>query len=247
MRYLIISDIHSNVEALEAVLAAAPRTAFDKLAVLGDIVGYGADPNAVVDRVRALAPDACIRGNHDKASSGVESADDFNAAARLAARWTFDTLRPDNREYLTNLPFGPLVLDDTVEICHGSPEDEDEYVFEPVDAIEAIRAQSRPLCFFGHTHVQIAYWLSLDAFDVIVPGTEPVTEIELAPDRRYLVNPGSIGQPRDGDARAGYAVYDTDTRRVTLHRIEYDIEGAQKKIRDAGLPEGLARRLAVGK
>ena len=247
MRYLILSDIHSNVEALDAVLAAAPRERFDRLLVLGDMVGYGADPNAVVDRVRQLAPDAVIRGNHDKVSAGVEPAEGFNAAARLAAQWTFEQLSADSRDYLTSLPTGPLVVDDLVEICHGSPDDEDEYIFEPVDAIEALRATQRPACFFGHTHVQLAYWLSADEFDVLIPGREPETVLELQPGRRYLINPGSVGQPRDGDPRAAYATFDGDRRTVVLYRVEYDVAAAQRKITAAGLPEGLARRLAVGK
>jgi len=247
MRYLILSDIHSNVEALDAVLAAAPRERFDRLLVLGDMVGYGADPNAVVDRVRQLAPDAVIRGNHDKVSAGVEPAEGFNAAARLAAQWTFEQLSADSRDYLTSLPTGPLVVDDLVEICHGSPDDEDEYIFEPVDAIEALRATRRPACFFGHTHVQLAYWLSADEFDVLIPGREPETVLELQPGRRYLINPGSVGQPRDGDPRAAYATFDGDRRTVVLYRVEYDVAAAQRKITAAGLPEGLARRLAVGK
>jgi diadenosine tetraphosphatase ApaH/serine/threonine PP2A family protein phosphatase len=246
MRYLILSDIHANFEALEAVLAEAPRQTFDRLLVLGDIVGYGADPNAVVDRVRSLAPDMMIRGNHDKVSAGVESADGFNHAARDAAMWTFDTLRPENREFLVQLPEGPLD-DDVVEICHGSPDDEDEYIFEPVDAIEALRGTRLSPCFFGHTHVPIAYWLSSDRFDVIVAPSDPETQITLEPGRRYLVNPGSVGQPRDGDPRACYAMYDADTHVVTWRRVSYRIQTTQQKIVEAGLPEGLARRLALGK
>lgn len=248
MRYLILSDIHSNLEALDAVLAEAPRDQFDRIIVLGDIVGYGADPNAVVERVRALAPHVMIRGNHDKVSSGVESAEDFNTSARFAAHWTQTTLTQENRDYLSSLPLGPLVVDSLIELCHGSPIDEDEYIFEPVDAIEAIRSARCPICFYGHTHVAIAYWLSADQFDVIVPEPdESVTEIVLDPKRRYLVNPGSVGQPRDGDPRAAYATFDSDTRIVRLHRVVYDIARAQQKIREANLPEGLARRLAVGK
>jgi diadenosine tetraphosphatase ApaH/serine/threonine PP2A family protein phosphatase len=248
MRYLVLSDIHANLEALEAVLAVAPREAFDRLLVLGDIVGYGADPNAVVDRVRALAPDAIIRGNHDKVAAGVEPADGFNQVARYAALWTLDALTDDNREWLTSLPTGPLAVDDFVEMCHGSPDDEDEYIFEHVDAVEALRAMSRPLCFFGHTHVPIGYWLSVDSFDVLVaPASESQMVIPIEAGRRYLVNPGSVGQPRDGDPRAAYAVYDGERHEVVLYRVPYDVAAAQAKIHAAGLPEGLARRLAAGK
>jgi diadenosine tetraphosphatase ApaH/serine/threonine PP2A family protein phosphatase len=248
MRYLILSDIHANLEALDAVVKAAPRSAFDRLLILGDIVGYGADPNAVVDYVRELQPDAAIRGNHDKAASGVESAEGFNHAARSAALWTLETLTTENREFLTSLPTGPQVIDDLVEICHGSPDDEDEYIFEHIDAIEALRASTQQICFFGHTHVAIAYWLSAKDFDVIIASpAEGDTRIQIEPDRRYLINPGSVGQPRDGDPRAAFATFDTDEMEVVLFRVPYDVATAQKKIAEAGLPEGLARRLALGK
>jgi diadenosine tetraphosphatase ApaH/serine/threonine PP2A family protein phosphatase len=247
MRYLIFSDVHSNLEALEAVLRQAPRESYDRLIVLGDIVGYGADPNAVVERVRSLPPDVIIRGNHDKVSSGVETADGFNEAARRAAAWTFDALSPENRAYLAGLLPGPMIIDDTLEICHGSPIDEDEYIFEPTDAIEAMRAMERPLCFFGHTHVQIAYWLEGGSFDVIVTGPDEETLLKLQPGKSYLINPGSVGQPRDGDARAAYAMYDSDVSIVTLRRVTYAVGDAQAKITAAGLPDGLARRLALGK
>ena len=246
MRYLILSDIHANLEALEAVVALAPPGDFDRVLVLGDIVGYGADPNAVVERVRALNPNAIIRGNHDKVASGVESAEGFNQAARFAAMWTLESLTDDNRDYLINLPVGPIVIDD-VEICHGSPDDEDEYVFEPVDAIEALRGTQREVCFFGHTHVAIGYWMSATAFDMIVPDPEQDTVVELQPERRYMINPGSVGQPRDGDPRAAFGVYDSEKRSFSFRRVPYDVGGAQSKIVKAGLPEGLARRLGVGK
>jgi predicted phosphodiesterase len=246
MRYLILSDIHANLEALDAVLAAAPRAQFDRLLVLGDIVGYGADPNEVVDRVRALKPDTVIRGNHDKVASGVEPPEAFNHAARYAAVWTLNHLTPQNREFLTALPSGPLVVDDLIEIFHGSPGDEDEYIFEHIDAIEALRAATKQVCFFGHTHVAIAYWLSRTDFDTIAIA-EDETQIAIKGGRRYLINPGSVGQPRDGDPRAGYATFDSDAMEVVLVRVPYDIAAAQAKIAAAGLPDGLAKRLALGR
>ena len=247
MRYLVLSDLHANLEAFDAVMAAVSRDDYDRSLVLGDIVGYGADPNAVVDRVRALAPDVAIRGNHDKVASGMESADGFNQAAKYAAMWTLDQLSNENRDYLAGLPPGPLEIDDVLQICHGSPDDEDEYIFEPVDAVEALRGLSRPLCMFGHTHVPIGYWLSVSEFDLIVPDATRVTRIDLQPGRRYMVNPGSVGQPRDGDPRAAYAIVDTEALAVTLYRVDYDVAAAQRKILDAQLPEGLARRLGLGK
>lgn len=246
MRYLIISDIHANLEALESVLALAPPATFDRLLVLGDIVGYGADPNAVVDLVRALAPNVVIRGNHDKVAAGIEDPEGFNAAARHSALWTHEQLTVANRAYLAGLPQGPLVSNG-VEVCHGSPEDEDAYIFEHSHALHALAAATRPLCFFGHTHVQIGYWASDDAFDVLVPDGDADCHVTLESNRRYLINPGSVGQPRDGDPRAAFAEYDGARHEVVLRRAPYDVATAQAKISTAGLPEGLARRLGVGK
>jgi diadenosine tetraphosphatase ApaH/serine/threonine PP2A family protein phosphatase len=161
--------------------------------------------------------------------------------------WTLTSLTPENRDYLSTLEPGPITVDDEIEVCHGSPIDEDEYLFEPTDAIEAIRTLRAPVCFFGHTHVQVVYWLSGSSFDVIWTGDETATEVPLQRDRQYLINPGSVGQPRDGDPRAAYATYDSSTRLLVLRRVPYAVAEAQAKITAAGLPEGLARRLALGK
>jgi len=247
MRYLVISDIHANVEAFEAVLAAAAPLGWDRALVLGDLVGYGADPNAVIDRVRAMAPHAVIRGNHDKVGSGIEPADGFNAVARSAIHWTLDALTQDNRAWLAALPAGPVVVDDLIEICHGTPFDEDAYVFDDLDALRALHAAKRPLCLFGHTHVQVGYSVANSQFAVETGSNERPLELTLDGATRYLVNPGSVGQPRDGDPRAGFALVDTDRRRVAIHRIPYPVALAQARIMEAGLPEILAERLAVGR
>lgn len=247
MRYLILSDIHANLEALEAVLALAPASSFDRLLVLGDIVGYGADPNAVVDCVRSLSPHVVIRGNHDKVAAGLADAESFNATARVSAEWTSQHLTAANRAYLASLPAGPHACDEDVEVCHGAPYDEDAYIFEHDDALHALEQMTRPLGFFGHTHVQIGYWLSADAFDVIVPESDFDSTLFVESDRRYLINPGAVGQPRDGDPRAAFAEYESGTRELKLRRAPYDVALAQTKILEAGLPEGLARRLGVGK
>jgi predicted phosphodiesterase len=246
MRYLVISDIHANLEAFEAVLAAQPPETYDAVLMLGDLVGYGADPNAVVDRVRAMRPDAIIRGNHDKVASGVEDASSFNALARDAALWTYEVLTPENREYLAGLPEGPEVVSPKLEICHGTPFDEDAYVFDDLDALRAIKTSDRELCLFGHTHIPMVFMLGPDQFDGFVPqGPEVVLQLEDGV--KYLVNPGSVGQPRDGDPRAAYALFDTSARSVTLKRVNYSVEQAQAKIVAAGLPEPLAMRLAFGR
>lgn len=247
MRYLTISDIHANMQALEAVLASTRDIPYDRLLVLGDLVGYGADPNGVVERVRALNPHALIRGNHDKVGSGIESAEGFNAVAKSAIRWTYDTLTPANREWLAELPAGPVVVDDLIEICHGTPYDEDAYVFDDLDALRALHATERQLCLFGHTHVQIGYGLSGDQFTLTTLDLARPLEIHMSDGGKHLLNPGSVGQPRDGDPRAGFAVVDTNARRVTIFRIDYPIEQAQARILEEGLPEVLAQRLAIGR
>lgn len=247
MRYLVISDIHANLQALETVMAAAAPLNYEQILVLGDLVGYGADPNAVCDRVRALAPHALIRGNHDKVGSGVESPDGFNAVARSAIRWTYDALTAENREWLAALPAGPLAVDDFIEICHGTPFDEDAYVFDDLDALRAIHAAQRPLCLFGHTHVQVGHYLSRDQFGLATADDQRPLTIALDDANRYLVNPGSVGQPRDGDPRAGFAIVDTAARELTLYRVEYPVQKAQSRILEEGLPDVLAQRLALGR
>jgi predicted phosphodiesterase len=247
MRYLVLSDIHANMEALEPVLAVSSEVPYDRLLVLGDLVGYGADPNAVVARIRALSPYAVIRGNHDKVGSGVESAEGFNAVARSAIRWTFDALTADNRQWLAALPAGPLRVDDFVTICHGTPYDEDAYVFDDLDALRALHAADQSLCLFGHTHVQLGYALHGDQFTLTtLTDTRPLT-VSIAPNSKHLINPGSVGQPRDGDPRAGYARVDTERREVTIYRTPYPVEKAQARILAEGLPDALAQRLALGR
>lgn len=247
MRYLVLSDIHANLEALEAVLDAAAGVTHDHILVLGDLVGYGADPNAVVDRVRSIAPHALIRGNHDKVGAGLESAEGFNAVARSAIRWTYDALTPANREWLANLPAGPVAVDDLIEICHGTPYDEDAYVFDDLDALRALHAATRPLCLFGHTHVQIGYRLARDQFTLTTLEEARPLPIVIDDESKHLLNPGSVGQPRDGDARAAFCVVDSARREATIHRVNYPIAQAQARILQEGLPQVLAQRLALGR
>lgn len=247
MRYLVLSDIHANMEAFEAVLAAASQLPYERLLVLGDLVGYGADPNAVIERVRGLAPHGLIRGNHDKVGSGVESPEGFNTVARRAIGWTYEALTPANREWLAALPAGPVVVDELIEICHGTPFDEDAYVFDDLDALRALHAAKRPLCLFGHTHVQIGYALTGDQFTLTTMDDARPLTIAVGSDIRHLINPGSVGQPRDGDSRAGFGIVDTDRREVYLYRTTYPIGAAQARILEEGLPEVLAQRLALGR
>jgi predicted phosphodiesterase len=247
-RYLILSDIHSNLEALDTVLAAAAQQRCDATIVLGDLVGYGADPNAVVARVRALKPIAMVRGNHDKVAAGVDTAEDFNPMARTAALWTRQALTRDSLEYVRSMPAGPLLAPDAIEICHGSPLDEDLYVIGDLDALRSLEHTRCSPCFFGHTHVALC--ASLDAvhgLSIHAPEGRPEFAIDLTEGRKYLINPGSVGQPRDGDSRASYAIADVGAATVTIYRVAYPIEAAQKKILDAGLPPMLAYRLGMGR
>ena len=245
MRYLVLSDIHANLEALEAVLADAGR--FDHTLVLGDLIGYGADPNAVVDRLRALRTCTFIRGNHDKVGTGLDTVDGFNHLARLAIQWTAMTLTGVNRTWVAALPQGPVKVDALIEICHGSPSDEDLYIFDELDVRQAFKAATRPLCLFGHTHVPAAARMTGTRLQPLNAPRGARHAIELEPESRYLVNCGAVGQPRDGDPRAAYGIVDTDTRTLTVARVDYDISKAQAKILSAALPEVLAQRLAIGR
>jgi predicted phosphodiesterase len=247
MRYIVLTDIHSNLEALDACLADARARGFDRALVLGDIVGYAANPNEVIERVSALDPAAMVRGNHDKVACGIEQADGFNIVARSAAAWTAEALTSEHRAWLAALPKGPIIVDDLIEICHGSPVDEDAYIFDELDAIRALKASKRPLSLFGHTHNAVTFELSMNAGDRSGLSERHDSEILVRDGCKYVVNPGAVGQPRDGDPRAAYAIVDTNRRLVELFRLSYPIEQAQAKIIKAGLPEVLAQRLGVGR
>ncbi|MFQ5816946.1 MAG: metallophosphoesterase family protein [Terriglobia bacterium] len=249
MRYLILSDIHANLEAFEAVLAHA-RGHYDRVICLGDVVGYGPDPNPVIDRLRALEPVAIVRGNHDKASCGIDSAEDFNTAARQAALWTRQQLRAENLVYLRQLLAGPIRCD-SFQIVHGSVRDEDEYVFLPRDAFESLKIAETSLTFCGHTHFQGGFSLResgrMEVLRVRLALGVAKAELTLEEKTRYLINPGSIGQPRDGDARAAFAFCEPDRQRVEYWRVPYDMEVTQEKMKGAGLPEPLIARLSFGR
>jgi predicted phosphodiesterase len=247
MRLLVFSDVHANATALEAALQACVGR-WERAACLGDIVGYGPDPNEVVERVRSLVS-AIVRGNHDKAVSGVSDLEDFNPVARAAVEWTRSQLRPENLTYLRSLPQGPLETDGVV-LVHGALEDEDEYVFAPEQAMPGLVASQRPVTFFGHTHIQGGFsytGASIERIEVSRgPGANVVT-VKLESRTRYLLNPGSVGQPRDGDPRAAFIIADLEKRRVEFWRIPYDIPAVQDRMERAGAPEPLVLRLAFGR
>jgi len=247
MRYLILSDIHSNITALDTALAAAEGR-WDAVVCLGDLVGYGPDPNEVVDRIRTLEA-TTIRGNHDRVCCGLTDAEDFNPVARGAVNWTREQLRPENQQYLEALPPGPMNLNGMV-LIHGAVRDEDEYVIAPGQALASLLEASTELSFFGHTHLQGGFSFHENQLAVIHPkyGAQAgFWPLHVETETRYLLNPGSVGQPRDGDPRAAYVLYNPDERFLIFYRLPYDVKKAQEKIRRAGLPPILADRLASGR
>jgi predicted phosphodiesterase len=252
MRYLLLSDIHGNWEALEAVLADAEGL-YDKILCCGDFVGYGPDPNRVVEWAKTSV-DVPIRGNHDRICCGLDSPAGFTPLAEAAARWTIQRLHPANAAWLRALPVGPVPFDGFA-LTHGSPSSEDEYLFSLEEAAAAGPHLTASVTFFGHTHLQGGFDWSGDSFgrirrgppNALLSGSGPGVEIKLKPGSRYLVNPGSVGQPRDLDPRAAWAIYRPDLATVRFRRSAYDHEATARKIFDAGLPRQLGHRLALGK
>ncbi len=250
MRYLILSDVHANWEALRAVIHHVRRKRWDRLLFLGDAVGYGASPNQVLGWLRSLGSSAvAVRGNHDRVCAGLEDGEFFNRYAREAAEWTLEHLDERNLAYLRELPSGPIAIDDDIAICHGSPADEDAYIFSAYDAQVAFGAVDERVVFFGHSHVPSLFGLGGDrqrpTLKVqLLAGQRSV--LDLDPDVRYLVNPGSVGQPRDRDPRAAYAIYDAGQRRLYVYRVQYRVASTRKRIIQAGLPPVLGDRLLYG-
>ena len=247
MRFLVISDIHANATALTAAIAAAEGR-WEQAICLGDVVGYGPDPNEVIDRVRGMVM-AIIRGNHDKAASGLSDLEELNPVARAAVEWTRAQLRPENLRYLAELPTGPRDADG-LTIVHGAFRDEDEYVVAPNQALNSLLAAPHDVTFFGHTHFQGGFAYRNSRLEMIrlqpPPGGPSFAALRLEPGTKYLLNPGSIGQPRDGDPRAGFAIADLDHGVVEFWRAPYDIQAVQARMKKAGLPEPLALRLTFG-
>ncbi|MDW8058719.1 MAG: metallophosphoesterase family protein [Thermomicrobium sp.] len=242
MRVLVVADLHGNLAALEAVLAAAGPV--DRVWCLGDIVGYGPRPRECVERIRELAGPACVLGNHDAACLGRSSLDEFNPVARYALRWTMLQLGPEHRAYLERLP-EKLVFEE-VTLVHGSLRGPIwEYVFTAEQARATFALLRTRLCFLGHTHMPSVF--SEEAAARGEPPSRPGDgdTIELG-EGRYLVNPGSVGQPRDGDPRAAFALWEPDRRRITFRRVPYNIEAVQAEMAAAGLPRLLIERLALG-
>jgi predicted phosphodiesterase len=248
MRYLLLSDLHSNLEAFYTCLELAAGK-YDTAVCFGDLVGYGPNPNEVIDKTRNLCK-IVIRGNHDKACCGIDDASDFNPYARMATEWTRQTLTPEHHEYLRALPKGPALMDGFTFV-HGSPVDEDEYILGPAQALPLLRSPEAQLVCFGHTHLQGGFMMNgAGKFQSIkMPATSDGLSLTLALEdgSRYLINPGSVGQPRDHDWRAGFAILDLLERQVEYYRTSYDVAKTQSKMEKAGLPLPLYRRLELGR
>jgi predicted phosphodiesterase len=251
VRYLILSDIHGNDEALSAVLNHLKRKRIDRVVCLGDFVGYGADPNKVVDRFRKMfRPTLAIRGNHDKVACGIDAGESFNPPALEAARWTRAKISRENADFLRRLPPGPAVVDGAFGVCHGSPIDEDAYIFSDLDAsmnflyVERVAPGLDPF-FFGHSHIPSVFTQEGDEIEVEAVRS-PRVKLVLEEGKRYLVNPGSVGQPRDRDPRASFVLYDSGTRTIHFERVPFDVGRSRGKILRAGLPSMLGDRLVAG-
>lgn len=251
MRYAVLSDIHANLEALTAVMDALATSRIDRYLCLGDVVGYGADPSACVERLQR-AEALIIGGNHDCACIGKLPMDWFNDAAKAALGWTRDQLSFTDLDALRRWPLtateGPFTL------VHGTLRHPErfEYLVDVAQAVDTMQSCPTLMCLVGHTHLAcvIEYDRTQRRLMRILTSAPELSAVSFQDEpstRRYVVNPGSVGQPRDGDPRAGYAMIDTDRKQISVRRVPYDVERAQRKIREAGLPAFLADRLAVGR
>ncbi len=240
MRLAVISDIHANLEALEAVLDDARESRCTDFVCLGDVVGYNANPQECVARVRELDCPV-LKGNHDEQAALAESSREFNELAEQAINWTRQHLDETDKQWLRSLPFQHQVQDFTIVHATLDRPEQWGYVFNSLDAAASFAYQHTRICFFGHTHVALAF-----IRDETVQRVR-VDHVSIDMTKKYLINGGSVGQPRDGDWRAAYCIYDMEKNVVEQRRVKYDLETTQKKILEAGLPPLLAERLAIGR
>lgn len=241
MRNAYISDVHANLEALEAVLRDINTRTVANIYFMGDVVGYGANPNECADLIKNNC-DFCIAGNHDHAALGITDISVFNERAAEAIMWTFEVMNEATSEFLHKQPFTREIENQDVFLAHGSPYDPEQwlYVLTMEDVERSLKAQQSRICLVGHSHRPFVAEKTADGELMIHP-----TWVTLTEGSRYIMNVGSVGQPRDKDPRACYMIIDDDM--AELVRVEYDIPLTQKKILDAGLPEQLARRIALGR
>jgi predicted phosphodiesterase len=240
MKYAIVADIHANLEALQAVLEDARKEKATHYVCLGDVVGYNANPKECLDMIREMGM-PCVKGNHDEYCSSQTNLEGFNPHAAEAIQWTRQQLTEEDRQWLKELKYIRLIA--SFQIVHATLDGPQRwgYVFDRLAAAASFTYQNTAVCFFGHTHVPVAF-----IRDSHVRGGT-YSKFKIEPGRKYFINVGSVGQPRDGNPRAAYVLYDVDEGSVELRRLDYDISGAQAKIMGAGLPPRLAERLALGK
>jgi len=248
MRYLILSDIHSNQEALEACILRAKDAGYDSVLCCGDIVGYGPSPIEAIDGIRSLNA-LTIRGNHDRVAAGLDEALQFNPHARRAIYWTRSVLPDSYKEYLANLPLGPMDVNAEAQIVHGAVSHEDNYIFTEADADENFLLTDKQITFFGHSHFPVVFSSDGDgnAMQAINYEFDEFIAVKCEAGKKLFVNPGSVGQPRDGDSRASFAIWDQDHGRMEFYRVEYDVARTQARMRDVALPVYLIDRLAHGR
>ena len=234
-----MADIHGNLDALETVLEFLKGQRIDQYVCLGDVVGYGADPRACLETIRQTVS-VLVAGNHDHAAVGLTPTDHFNRDARRAVLWTSDQLTEEDKGFLKAVPL--LVETEFGTVVHATPEAPHQwrYIYTDLDAMVCFESLKTQMCFLGHSHVPIVF----QSGDQVSYTTRP--RVKLGKERKYIVNVGSVGQPRDGDCRACVVIYDEDERIVETHRLQYNMEQSQGKIRKAGLPDSLAARLAYG-
>ncbi|MBT5705970.1 MAG: metallophosphoesterase family protein [Verrucomicrobia bacterium] len=240
MKYAIIADIHANLEAFQVVLEDAEKNNCTHYACLGDVVGYNANPKECLDKVREMKM-PCVKGNHDEYCSGENDLEGFNPHATAAIHWTRDQLTDEDRGWLRDLRYFRLVAN--FSIVHATLDGPERwgYVFNKLEASASFTYQNTSVCFFGHTHVPVAF-----VRDSAVRGGT-YSKFRVEPGKKYFVNVGSVGQSRDGVPKATYVIYDMDLGTIELRRLDYDMETTMAKIRAAGLPERLAERLPLGK
>ena len=240
MKFAIIADIHANLEAFQVVLDDAKKQNVTHYACLGDVVGYNANPKECLQIVREMNI-PCVKGNHDEYCSTDNQLEGFNPAAADAVQWTREQLSSEERQWLRDLKYTKTVAGFTLVHATLDAPQRWGYVFDKLAAAASFPYQSTPVCFFGHTHVPVAFMR-----DTVVRGGT-YSKFKVDPAKRYFVNVGAVGQPRDNNPKAAYVIYDLDAGTIELRRLDYDIPAAQKKIRDAGLPERLAERLEYGR
>jgi diadenosine tetraphosphatase ApaH/serine/threonine PP2A family protein phosphatase len=243
MTYGLISDIHANIEAFDAVLEKLAGA--DAFLCMGDVVGYGPDPGPCIDRLRSLPNLTCIAGNHDLAAAGLTGLGRFNPHARHAIDWTMLQLSDDHRQYLARLR--PAAYVEDAELVHGALPNYMDYITSPDEAMITFAEMRGSLTFIGHTHVTECYRNRPETDYCEQTGSPKGIIIELNPSFRYIINPGSVGQPRDGNAEASFGLYDIEARTVALRRVPYDYKRTQRKMRRAGLPAFLVDRLSQGR